>query len=120
MMTDELKPCPFCGEGPVFANVPNAPEIYCEDCGCASISDGTQEEVYRLWNARTDIHEAEVKRLREALSAARDSMDKARCLIKFHTKPQNCVEMGENIHSGLDIYSGIVHSLAAIDAALER
>lgn len=50
---DELKPCPFCGSGPVFANVPGAPEIYCEDCGIPTVQEDTAEACYEEWNTRT-------------------------------------------------------------------
>ena len=70
--TTELLPCPFCGEQPVFANVPNAPEVYCEDCDCASVSGDTQEEVYELWNTRPSDNSLieENKRLRLHLETA--------------------------------------------------
>lgn len=49
---DALKPCPFCGNAPVFANVPGAPEVYCEDCGIPNVSGETIEDVYTEWNTR--------------------------------------------------------------------
>jgi Lar family restriction alleviation protein len=54
----ELKPCPFCGEQPVFYNVPSEPEVHCEDCGMATASGQTQDECYEAWNTRATIPEA--------------------------------------------------------------
>ncbi len=68
-MSDKLKPCPFCGEIPVFTNVPNEPQIHCEDCGMASVEGETRDEVYSLWNARAAAQpEGDVvERVRNAL-----------------------------------------------------
>lgn len=50
---------------------------WCDDCSVETRCQGVKEVVIEKWNTRTDIHEAEVKRLREALKTARHAIDAA-------------------------------------------
>ena len=55
-MTDELKPCPFCGEQE-FISVRNgmnavAAWVICNNCGCYGPTEDTKAEAITAWNRR--------------------------------------------------------------------
>ena len=60
-MTEELKPCPFCGgEARIDVDIDDRHEnldvmVYCEECGCQT-PDGYEsiEEAVSTWNTRVD------------------------------------------------------------------
>ena len=64
-MSEELKPCPFCGGKPHLRE-PDAPDplavtesgnvdyrIWCEECNAMSKSYQTKEKAIKYWNMRT-------------------------------------------------------------------
>lgn len=62
-MSEELKPCPFCG-GKAVKYVNNGVCVKCVDCGISTITlcdmqriesdKGTIERVIEMWNRRTN------------------------------------------------------------------
>lgn len=74
ILSNELKPCPFCGEQPVFVNIPNSYEIYCEECGKANADGTTQVGVYSEWNTRAQPS-APADVVEKMAQALRDIMD---------------------------------------------
>jgi len=61
-MTDELKPCPFCGSKRVFYDCGNDKRrsiICCLECGAGFVSSLSlfairREDMVRLWNRRVE------------------------------------------------------------------
>ncbi len=54
-VSDELKPCPFCGEKPDFYNKHILPVcMSCEWCGCEgpSVYEFNEEKAIEEWNKR--------------------------------------------------------------------
>ena len=53
-MSEELKPCPFCGSDDLSEG-PHSPYIICNGCGAfgPGNSDVTHEEAIKAWNTRT-------------------------------------------------------------------
>lgn len=61
-MSEELKPCPFCGEEPScyetffiprMSNIPDVITICCGDCGI-EIQRESLEEAIQAWNRRAN------------------------------------------------------------------
>lgn len=85
-MSEELKPCPFCGGSADYCET-TVWWLRCDDCGADAPSGETKESADRLWNFRPDIaakdsdlttlraslaeREEEVRRLGEVLEALR-------------------------------------------------
>lgn len=69
-MTDELKPCPFCGGKAEFENDNEEWFVFCEKCGSMTVLFETKPEAKEAWNARPIEYAqaAEIKRLREELA----------------------------------------------------
>lgn len=77
-MSDYLKPCPFCGSYQIttapnyrFGGTPDW-AVMCKACGTSILHD-TEAEAITAWNTRTsdatiEAQEAEIVRLREALT----------------------------------------------------
>lgn len=55
-MTDELKPCPFCGSKRVdFAKIPNKGLfVFCVNCKASSNFAVRKEDAIYLWNKRAE------------------------------------------------------------------
>lgn len=54
-MSEELKPCPFCGSNPIFLDVgENKPlyEITCLECDGAQLLGSNKDELVKEWNTR--------------------------------------------------------------------
>ena len=68
-MTDELKPCPFCGGKAEFEK-DEGWFVFCEKCGSMTVLFDTKPEAKETWNSRPieDAQAAEIKRLREELA----------------------------------------------------
>ena len=75
-MTDELKPCPFCGGKPYLANVAmvGCAYVVCTDCRMQS-DDGGRERVVAAWNTRTDSIPSQDALIRAALEAAANGVE---------------------------------------------
>ena len=76
-MSEELKPCPFCG-GRVIETIPswNRANAQCTECSyewglCGAEFEGR----YDKWNTRAPDLLEENKRLRDALEMAREYID---------------------------------------------
>ena len=56
-MTDELKPCPFCGSKKVeFANMPGRGMfVYCMNCKASANIALRKEDAIYLWNKRAEV-----------------------------------------------------------------
>ena len=70
-MTDELKPCPFCGgKAEMLGEDDGMYQVVCPNCA-ANIDnyDDEKEVAAKKWNKRKieDAQAAEIKRMREAL-----------------------------------------------------
>lgn len=55
-MTEELKPCPFCGfAGAAHSEdgLPGMFRVYCEDCGASGPHAGAKDFAEEEWNRRT-------------------------------------------------------------------
>lgn len=96
-MTDELKPCPFCGgEGQISPDG----EVYCKDCGCCP--DWDENDPIENWNTRHESDELP-EWVKEAIE------DMIQCIFDImSTNPQgyvkNCellskVHVLERVHS---------------------
>ena len=59
-MSEELKPCPFCG-GVAKEYVGVAPEdwVECIHCGARTLM-GNEKDVIRLWNTRQQVSEKDI------------------------------------------------------------
>lgn len=69
-MSDELKPCPFCGGEAGYGSLGNDKEnwsIWCEYCPMSGFDGGDLDELKRIWNTRPrgDALEAESKKLKK-------------------------------------------------------
>ena len=55
-MDEELKPCPFCGEGAITKNIMSRSRWYvvCENCGARTDQKLERNDAIRLWNRRAD------------------------------------------------------------------
>lgn len=53
-MSEELKPCPFCGSEDITIADDGGGQIYtaCCDCACSGPFGGTDAQLVRLWNMR--------------------------------------------------------------------
>ena len=82
-MSDELKPCPFCGGEAEYFSRPNTLFMWAHEVdhwvSCASddcLADmglyAEKDRAIAAWNRRADLHEAELARLR-ARNAEMDS-----------------------------------------------
>lgn len=81
-MTDELKPCPFCGAEAGTnerTDVQASPDAYnswmvlCGNCGCATSGDESHDDAIATWNRRASSSTASV-RLIEAAKLCRKHM----------------------------------------------
>ena len=97
-MTEELKPCPFCGSEAEFNSDEFGEGVCCKTCG-AVLRNGVYGEYGRKlasadWNARPiedELHgkigklEAENKRLREALTEIKKTVESSQDTVyPFH------------------------------------
>lgn len=51
-MTEELKPCPFCGGKAEFENDNGEWFVFCEKCGSMTVPFETKPEAKETWNNR--------------------------------------------------------------------
>lgn len=55
-MTEELKPCPFCGDDDIeiieISECYDEFEVQCQNCGACSDWENTKGAVIGLWNLR--------------------------------------------------------------------
>ena len=72
-MTDELKPCPFCGGHARMNIVMDSVGVSCRLCG-ASLIDETREDAIAAWNARPGDAARETA-ITEAIQALIDASD---------------------------------------------
>ncbi|NIR30241.1 MAG: hypothetical protein GWN84_13210, partial [Gammaproteobacteria bacterium] len=78
-MSEELRPCPFCGGPGEHREVDEGDHrIVCEDCGAMCETMGDASGAARAWQGRPveDELRVEVERLREALRLGRDALDR--------------------------------------------
>ncbi|MBO7330062.1 MAG: Lar family restriction alleviation protein [Lentisphaeria bacterium] len=73
-MSEELKPCPFCGQDVSIGPVDDCTHYWyvcCEDCDITRFIFGSKQESIKIWNTRPaeDALKAEVERLTQALEA---------------------------------------------------
>lgn len=54
MMSEELKPCPFCGGTAYIHELSDRLYIVMCDCGASSGIEGTEKEAAAAWNRRAD------------------------------------------------------------------
>lgn len=95
-MSEELKPCPFCGEKPELIYLEKYGYCYC--CGdthvgthyCESGSKKTEAEAREAWNARTEGDEPEtgimLERQAKRIMLLEAERDEAISRIKAHCK----------------------------------
>ena len=83
-MTDELKPCPFCGGEARIVNVAmvGCAYVVCTDCRMQS-DDGNIDSVVTAWNTRADAAGAKLAKVTEdrddaliALASARKQLER--------------------------------------------
>lgn len=55
-MSENLKPCPFCGSNEIFIDQPDANCFYvgCANCGVNGTTANTKERAVEAWNRRTE------------------------------------------------------------------
>lgn len=53
-MSEELKPCPFCGGKNIHIWNTNTPYVQCYDCLASTACGNTNEEAIKIWNRRAD------------------------------------------------------------------
>lgn len=54
-MSEELKPCPFCGDKTVYVYWREEQYfVSCNNCDCEGGKQDTQEEAIKAWNRRAD------------------------------------------------------------------
>jgi len=76
-MSEELKPCPFCGwTKPVIEHIEGTYNVECPDCASAGPLEDSRAQAIAAWNRRADTDriealEAENARLREELRKAK-------------------------------------------------
>ncbi len=52
-MTDELKPCPFCGgEALIDGDLLGASWVICRECGASGAQEDSDAEAIAAWNRR--------------------------------------------------------------------
>ena len=71
-MSPALKACPFCGGEAALER--GWARVRCGECGALSAARGNIPEIERAWNTRAE-RDAEVERLREALTFYRDAWE---------------------------------------------
>lgn len=84
-MTEELKPCPFCGGNGSYSNAGFGFIVKCRKCGSKTSIQESGKEASEAWNTRSIENEltgkigkleSENKRLREALGVILDAAQK--------------------------------------------
>jgi Lar family restriction alleviation protein len=70
-MSDELKPCPFCGSPAEWWSEASDSEVFCPKCDAAGGRHGTREENAKRWNRLARALEAE-RRERALLDPVQD------------------------------------------------
>lgn len=75
-MSDELKPCPFCGCIKVAISDPPYPFfVHCHDCGANGPDQNSRGKAIAAWNTRTPPAQVElVERVARAMQKARDEI----------------------------------------------
>ena len=53
-MTNELKPCPFCGGEAEYGLTMAGEEVYCTNCGAAMPRTTTKDAAIEAWNTRAE------------------------------------------------------------------
>lgn len=53
-MSEELKPCPFCGGKNIRIWNISTPWVSCDDCLANTACAPTEEEAVKYWNRRAD------------------------------------------------------------------
>ena len=75
-MSEEPKPCPFCGGGPtVFYGPQRENVVRCSACKAMTGGETSGAAAVSTWNRRA-YHDAEIAKLREALQEAVDQYGK--------------------------------------------
>lgn len=77
-MTEELKPCPFCGGTANIAKGEIEFWAYCQHCGAQTELYETEYEVAKAWNTRKieEAQAAEIARLLGNIEAIKKIVDK--------------------------------------------
>ena len=57
MMSDELKPCPFCGSKSININGNQKRYVSCYVCGARTKNGNTTKEAINRWNERASCDE---------------------------------------------------------------
>ena len=58
-MSEELKPCPFCGSAEIGILVKgDKKHIYCKDCYLELPGTYTREKAKEIWNTRPELEKA--------------------------------------------------------------
>lgn len=92
-MTNELKPCPFCGGDAILCENFDYAYVYCKDCGCQTDeSRATANEAVDDWNTRAAVTD-------EQFSMAVHNGEAWQKVRECHLKPANggglfCSECG--------------------------
>lgn len=76
-MSDELKPCPFCGSPAQFRRIPKTidgiPHVECSDISCRVLFCGiTGEDAMKKWNTR--VEDAKLAKAREMFGLLEDQI----------------------------------------------
>ena len=71
----ELLPCPFCGSADINTEGPCYDAFMCNGCGASQYDQPGHAEAIAAWNTRAS--QAEIERLRKALTACLEAVNKA-------------------------------------------
>lgn len=106
-MSDELKPCPFCGSGRVAGFTSTCDSrlfreyVACEDCGASTTTHETKAGAVSAWNARAE----RTCRMNHVLLYDEEAVDGVECDECFYTEvhslddplPDRCPSCGAKV-----------------------
>lgn len=82
---------------------------------CHSVTDGVHKYTYHQVQQHYETWQAARAASSDVVRELVDAANWAKTLIKFHVKPERCVERGENIKSAIKIFEELVNALARIN-----
>jgi Lar family restriction alleviation protein len=115
-MSEELKPCPFCGARIQSYTINDHYEdfVYCDNCGAQGPNDVNKAEATRMWNMRRpeDALTAELSEAREMLTEQEGLARAAEERIEALEETTRWIPVTENLPdvSEMVIYENFQHS----------